>query len=86
MVRVGGEIEVVDCDVGTLTQKFERNSPPDPGGAAGYGCGEGGEEVVLHRCGCLGVLEVWKGGESLARLSCWMALQNCEWEILRGLK
>jgi len=47
VVRVRGEIEVVDGDVAALPQVFQGDRAADSRGAARDGRGEGGEEVVL---------------------------------------
>ena len=47
MVRVGGEIEMVDGDVASLTKEFEGDGSSNSRGTTGYGGGFVEEEVGL---------------------------------------
>lgn len=55
MVRVGREIEMIDCDVAALTDVLEGYGAPDSCCATGYGGSFGEEEVVRH----VELAEVW---------------------------
>lgn len=48
MVRVRGEVKVVDHDVATLANVFESDSAADSGGAASYCSSLREEEIVWH--------------------------------------
>lgn len=66
MVGVGGQVEVVDGDVGALANVFEGDGATNSCGAACDGCGLGGEEVMGHGCCCEGAFEVvWEVVEGL---------------------
>ena len=54
MVRVRGQVEVVDGDVAALPQELEGDCAADSCGAAGYGGGEAGEEGMGWHWGCCG--------------------------------
>jgi len=51
VVRVRGQVEVVDGDVAALPQELEGDCAADSCGAAGYGGGEAGEEGMGRHWG-----------------------------------
>jgi hypothetical protein len=54
VVRVRGQVEVVDGDVAALPQELEGDCAADSCGAAGYGGGEAGEEGMGWHWRCCG--------------------------------
>jgi len=61
MVRIRGEVKVVDHDVAALANVFEGNGAADSSGAASY-CGSFGEEEIVWHFG-LGLGELGSTGE-----------------------